>query len=144
MLDDKKAAPKLLKVKNEDEVNFILKLLWTFVPFPATDLYQVPDVADSMYKNMNANGTEYQDALLRFKMDFDGMLLSDLYAHLKSDACKPAFNVKKQYLSRGESAVLIENWLVHQFDGDDVRITNFVMQCFAILTQTCDAKLNGI
>lgn len=144
MLDHEEAAPRLLECKNETEVNFINGLLWTFVPFPATDLYQVPDVANSMYKYISANLPEYQIALQRFNCDFDVMLISDLYAHLKSRKCKPVFNVKKEYLSKDESVSLIKNWLAFQFDNDAVRVTDFLVAIYAILTQSCDAKLNGI
>lgn len=143
-LDDENAAPKLLKVKNVFVVDFILDLLWTFVPFPATNLYQVPDVANSQYKYINANMPEYRTALLHFQIDFDVMLIRDLYSHLKSQKCKPVFNEKKEYISRDESSDLIKNWLLYQFDNDRARVTDFLTRCYSILTQTCDAKLNGI
>lgn len=97
LLADETAAPSLLEVKNEEAVELVYKTLWTFLPYPHDELYNCPEVENSVYSYRDCSKPDYIEGMKRFQKDFDRKITSDYFEHMLSDACRPCFNLRKKY-----------------------------------------------
>lgn len=114
ILDKKEQA--YLESLQDPVSDFIVTLMWRYLPIPLGSLSIVPD--ESRYKYMSEKDPSFQRAIERFTRDFCAMPIVDFFAFLKDRTHRTAFQVASEYHTLEDSKRMIKEWFVFQFGED--------------------------
>lgn len=115
----------------------VQKLLNKFPCSPTELVMQRPEFRSDMILINPRNQIYVNTALDSFGHRMNSMTLREFYDFYNNDECEPVFNTSNNYFPLEESIEHVDHLLIHQFDDDIERITQFL----ATVVNIMDKKL---
>lgn len=121
------------KDKDENIIQTLLALFWTYVPIPLDRVHDLEDVRNSSFIAIDENSKQFATACKRFSREIRFMPPVDLWERLQ--LCRSAkFGLYSSYISTMESVKWIQNWLNYLFGVSEGKV--FLNQLFQLINST--------